>query len=258
MTQIGCNYSAELMTLLRQNKVDIDWIKIGNLELFDNQFNDVNGVRPILLHGLPQVLSRSFPVGWNNQRINQALSDCKSPHVGLHLFTREDDVDGTPNKSTLIHRIIEYIQKGKSEINCTYLIENMPLYCLPQSFQFLADPEVISEICKSADVGLLLDLSHLKISAWNRDETENSYLLKLPLDRVKEIHINGPRSICDKYYDMHLDMREEDYNFLGSALAITNPSIITLEYGGLRNDGIKTEGDLLNLQLNRLAGILKR
>lgn len=65
-----------------------------------------------------------------------------------------------------------------------------------------------------------------------------------------------PWLIENKYYDSHLEMREEDYIFLEEVLSLTQPNIVTLEYGGVRDDGIETDIELLRMQLENLANII--
>lgn len=257
MIQLGCNYSEELIELIEREEVEVNWIKLANETLYDTQFKAIESIRPGLFHIVPYVLGDKHLQGWNLERVNKAIRECKSPHVGVHLRANENDINGVINREILKEKTLSKIKEGKRLIESIYLIENMPITCLPDDYKTLADPEFINEICEEAGIGLLLDVSHLKISAWYRGETEKSYLKKLPLSLVKEIHINGPRIIENEYYDSHLEMREEDYAFLYEVLSLTQPSIVTLEYGGIRNDGIETDINLLRIQLEKLANIIK-
>lgn len=258
MIQLGCNYSEELIELITKEKVEVSWIKLAKEDLYDTQFELIKNIRPGLFHIVPYVLSNQDHQEWNLERLNKAISDCKSPHVGVHLRANEDDIKGVITREVLKEKALSKIRKGKRNIKSTYLIENMPITCLPEGYEALADPEFIKEICEESGAGLLLDISHLKISAWYRGESEISYLKKLPLSMVKEIHVNGPRLIDNKYCDSHLDMRAEDYLFLEEVLSMTQPSIVTLEYGGPRNDNIKTDINLLQTQLEKLITIIKK
>ncbi|HYH02138.1 MAG TPA: DUF692 family protein [Bacillota bacterium] len=246
MIQLGCNYSPELMELLINKQVDLDWIKIGD-ERFDVQFQAVNSLKPVLLHTLPPVAIASEHVGWGYARINAALEQCQSPHVAIHLYVRKNDFVEILPREKLIAKVKELLCYKKARMNTEVLVENMPINFMTAEYSCLADPEVIAEICAETGVGLLLDLSHLKISAWYRNQSELEYLQQLPLDLVREIHVNGPRREGSEYRDTHLDMREEDFTLLETALGLCNPRIVTLEYG--------KEMELLKNQLQRLAKI---
>lgn len=253
MFQLGCNYSPELMELLDRKQVEIDWIKISDSSRYQSQFRSVNFLKPILFHALPPVASETNNEDWNDERINSVLQECQAPHVAIHLFVRKDDFNKILSREKLIAKVKELLSIKKSKLTTEVIIENMPLNCMPMEYSYFADPELITEICEETRVGLLLDLSHLKISAWYRNQSEIEYLKQLPLNFVKEIHLNGPRKDGSDYRDAHLHMRDENLAFLETALALTNPRIVTLEYGSEeRNCDI----ELLNHQINCLRQIL--
>lgn len=247
MIQLGCNYSAELMELLNKKQVELDWIKIGD-DGYDSKFRTVNSLKPVLLHALPPVATDGDKEGWGYEKINFALQECQSPHVAIHLYVRKNDFNGILSREKLIAEVKELLCDKKAKIKTEVLVENMPMICMPAEYSSLADPALINEICRETGVGLLLDLSHLKISAWYRNQPEIEYLKQLPLNLVKEIHVNGPRKEGQNYRDAHLNMREEDFEFLETALSLTNPRVVTLEFAG--------DTELLEYQLNRLAWIL--
>lgn len=228
MIQIGCNYSKELIELLKEEAVEVDWVKLANENCYDEQFKHVAGIKPCLFHIVPCVLNDTHLPGWHIDRVNQSINDCQSPHVGVHLRGNLNFTDRDLIKKHVVHKIKEW----KKVIDCEYLIENMPLNRLPNEQHILTEPSFIKAVCEEAEIGLLLDISHLKVSAHYLGMTENEYLHKLPLDLVREIHVNGPRKNSEGYFDAHESMREEDFIFLKAVLDITNPRIVTLEYGG--------------------------
>lgn len=48
---LGCNCSRELMDLIRENKVDVDYIKLGLFDMYADIVEESASIRPILLHG---------------------------------------------------------------------------------------------------------------------------------------------------------------------------------------------------------------
>ena len=56
------------------------------------------------------------------------------------------------------------------------------------------------------------------------------YLKQLPLHKVRQIHLSGPRPRSGYLYDAHEAMGEEDYALLEWALGQTDPEVVTLEY----------------------------
>ena len=59
---------------------------------------------------------------------------------------------------------------------------------------------------------------------------ERDYLLQLPLERVVQIHVSGPRIKNGRLFDAHDTLQEEDYALLEFALQRTQPRVLTLEY----------------------------
>lgn len=257
MIELGCNYSPELMELLNKKKVKIDWIKLSKELRYKEQFIAVNFTKPILFHMVPRATSDIFQEGWNYEKINMAIEECQSPFVAVHLLASQDDRNESLTRETLKEKVIEKLIQKKENINTELLIENMPTNYLPKGYEYFTEPEMITEICDETGIGLLLDLAHLKISAWYREESELEYLKRLPLNLVKEIHVSGPRKKDSGYYDVHQNMREEDFAFLETVLSLTNPRIVTLEYGG-EGDECKEKSDieLLRIQLTRLARLI--
>jgi uncharacterized protein (UPF0276 family) len=52
----------------------------------------------------------------------------------------------------------------------------------------------------------------------------------LPLERIIEIHVSGPRWLDESLVDVHDTLLDEDYTILCEVLTRSNPTAITLEY----------------------------
>lgn len=51
MSRIGCNWSDALSALIREEIVDVDYVKYGVYSDYDEQFARIRPRKPILLHG---------------------------------------------------------------------------------------------------------------------------------------------------------------------------------------------------------------
>jgi uncharacterized protein (UPF0276 family) len=151
------------------------------------------------------------------------------------------------------------IQIFKKSLSVPLLLENIP--DSPQDRTIFdhypyAETEKISRLLIENNVALLLDLTHAKITALYRKWNIYEYLKGLPLNRVKEIHING--SGYDKQgfpADTHQSMNSEDYELLDWVLGYSNPDIVTLEYCGIKSESQETISTNLNYQLRELNHI---
>ena len=62
-------------------------------------------------------------------------------------------------------------------------------YYKTEAYDYVTDPDFISSIVYDNDINFLFDISHARISAYNSGVDYCEYLLKLPLNRVNQIHI---------------------------------------------------------------------
>ena len=76
----------------------------------------------------------------------------------------------------------------------------------------------------------MLDLAHARVSAARLGFDINDYLSRLPLDRVQQLHVSGPRWQGETLVDTHDPLLDEDYALLGAILRVITPHVLTLEY----------------------------
>jgi len=55
--------------------------------------------------------------------------------------------------------------------------------------KFCISTNVINQVLDNTNAKLLLDIAHAKVTATNSHESVYDYLNRLPLEKVKEIHI---------------------------------------------------------------------
>lgn len=255
MIALGCNYSQPLLELIDEERVTIDWIKLSGDEYYADQFPRVTGIRPILMHFLPRIMVE--PTKKEFVRLNKIIAQCGSPYVAIHLMVREEDIDEDISRSKLKGILINNINKYKENLEVDLLIESMPYYNIPDICKYIVDPEFLKELCEEADVDFLLDTGHIKIGAIYRGELFIEDVKKLPLERVREIHVSSPRYIDGKLRDAHQYLLEEDYELISQVLQLTKPQMLTLEYGG---DGSyfehQTDKGLIEKQLHCLQDLI--
>lgn len=258
MYKIGCNWSEALIDLINNNRIDIDYIKMGAYGEFDKQFDIVRLLKPILLHGLGYFECS----GMKNisiidfQRANELILKCGSPHYGLHLAIQNTDMSTGMNDNDIYIHMSKQIQIFKKRLTVPLLLENTP--DSPQDRTVFnhypyAEYDKISRLLNDNDVNLLLDLTHAKITALYRNWNIYDYLKALPLHRIKEIHVNGSGYDEQGFpADTHQPMNNEDYELLDWLLLYSNPDIITLEYNGIESEDKELISLNLVKQLNEL------
>lgn len=240
--KIACNLSTELMALIDTNRVKVDYVKIALASREDKIPLAYSDYGKLLLHGvgleIPQHTGAKIIKDNDWDQINQHLRVCRSEYLGVHFGTYKDDwEDDIVTYEMIKARMSLFISLWKENICCKLLVENLPYtdyYHLnsPGILKESVNPRLISEVCEEHDIDMILDIAHAKIAASGLQMTIEDYLNQLPLHRIREIHIVGTQSTDTGLRDKHAEMTQEDYDLLSHVLSISQPKVVTLEYGG--------------------------
>lgn len=239
---IGCNYAETLVRIAAEGRVELEWLKLSREELVDEELSRALPVRPVLLHILGS--AGESPEYWDSydwDRLSALIRKAGSPHIALHLrgpvVTARTDGNGRSGPEALVERIVKNVRLASGRVPVPLLLENVPYYRISGDDPFFARPEVFSRVIQETGTGMLLDTSHLRVSAHNLGLELLPYVSGFPLDRVREIHLAGPRMIDGRgLVDAHREMHEEDFRLFAWVLERTPAGIVTLEYGGTGPD----------------------
>jgi len=214
----------------------------------------------LLLHNTVWDWSLAHPRALEQQDVlavtRRALMATRAPWLSVHLGFSAESVtfqggfqtaSVTLERSVLVDRLIRNVDALKAAIEVPLLLENLD-YNPTGAYEHICEPEVISSVLEATDTYFLLDLSHAQVSASRLGYTVDDYLAQLPLRRVRQLHVNGPRPVGDTLKDVHETMRPYDYELLANVLEKTSPWAVTLEY--------RRDADLLTAQLERLQTLL--
>jgi hypothetical protein len=97
---------------------------------------------------------------------------------------------------------------------------------------------------------LLLDLAHARVTAHAFGISVDDYINQLPLDRIRQIHLNRPGWRNGRVVDSHLALEEDDYQLFEQVLQRCQPWSVTLEYN--------RDQDKIRPQIDRLRKILQK
>ncbi len=105
----------------------------------------------------------------------------------------------------------------------------------------------------------MLDLAHLRVTAYHLGLDVYAFARSLPLGKVREIHVSGPAFVDGLgLRDDHQELAEADYALLGWVLPMTDAEIVTLEYPKARTVIETFDGQVaaLERQLSRLRALI--
>lgn len=140
--------------------------------------------------------------------------------------------------------LCQAVETLQAQLPVPLLLENMPAWPLPDRDPVVM-PDFVGRVLAQTGCGLLVDLAHARVTAAGMGCDAQSYLEALPLDRVVEIHVSGPRYEAGRLMDAHEPLQEQDYDLLVWLLQRARPRAVTLEYW---RDRIQLREQLLRLQ----------
>jgi len=231
--------------LLASGAVHVDRIKVGSW------MSDVQlAAHPVLLHISRGVI---WPRGgrWIAEQV-RLTREVDAPWASVHLdIALPYAIYRWPLTALLPRALaarwaVRTLRRWMAQSPVPLLAENMPPWKRDRP-AYVVDPAFITRVIEGAGCGLLLDLAHARVSAHRREQPARDYVARLPLDRLTEIHVSGPRlsPADDRLLDAHEPLQEEDYALLAWVLERAQPQAVTLEYD---RDRAQLETQLLRLQ----------
>ena len=256
--QLAADVCDPLLELLRNDEAPIDAVEVGPW-FSVRQVRDYRQALPQLpfyFHGGDLIERVGFFPGAIS-RIAAYLQCTASPWVSMHitmwlpgmiwLMLRRGWRMPLPNPERAARRLIRQVVWLARATGATVILENMAP--LPfEGYDFEVRAERITEVIEKTECGLVLDTGHARVSAAALDVDVHDYLSDLPLARVVQVHVSGPRVRDGRLIDAHEPLQEIDYALLDHVLSRTDPQVVTLEY--------VRERDALREQLVRLRDVL--
>ncbi len=234
--RFAVNYSTKLAELVKIGKVDIDLFKCPEWE---GLLKAAAAVKPVYLH-LDITLGRGDVQKLDFDKLRKMLAETATPHVNCHLSATADlKLGNRTDRNSLLKQWVKEIEVLKCEFAGYPIIsENLPFEPPIPEYHLASDAELISSAIIETDTGLLLDISHARISANTLELGYKEYIEKLPLDRLHEFHITGVRRYHG-FLEDHFEMQPEDWASTEWAAeqirsgAWREPEIVAFEYGGV-------------------------
>jgi uncharacterized protein (UPF0276 family) len=202
--------------------------------------------------GNPQALEQPQVLVATKQRLARTEAPWLSVHLGfsaaLVAFEQGMQAKSTPlEREPLLSSIVVNARRLAEEIEVPLLLENLD-YNTTGAYEHICEPDFIREAVERSETYLLLDLAHARVSAARLGYSAEEYLDRLPLERVRQLHVSGPRQVDGVMTDVHQPLGERDVKILLEILERTVPWALTLEY--------KKSADTLVAQADRLRSVL--
>ena len=251
--RLGIARSPSTARFLERHPDAVDYVEVPfELLRHDATAVEVMRAKPVVLHCASLSLAGTVPADAGTVReIREWADRTRTPWLGEHLsfITAEREpgwgsadayAPGEPwnigytvspalNQEN-VDRVVGSLERAQAEFEIPLLVENPPVYFrMPGST--MSQVDFIAEVCARSGVQLLLDLAHFYITARTAGFDPFTELLRLPLERVVEVHVSGVTTEQDTFWDNHSGRApQEELDLLAVVLARTRVDAVTLEY----------------------------
>ncbi|MCC7450115.1 MAG: DUF692 family protein [Anaerolineae bacterium] len=261
MIQLGVTYSPTLMACLAAGPLDVDFIKV-DADLGMDALQAALKYKPVMLHDVPDPFWLNYENPFRDdlmQRARALLDAAKSPWLSTGIGAsaepqghragpyREADDHQRQTRERAVGNIIKHGKRLRDWAGVPLLLENYN-YHPTNAYDYVCEPEVVHQILDAIGCGMLLDMSHARISAYNMGwSSTKDYFKALPLDKVREVHLSHPAIKNGQMLDMHQPAQPEDFAWLFWALDHT-PAVeaVTLEVEELDGPTLLSQIDSLH------------
>lgn len=266
--KLAINYSEAAESLLNKGAIQIDIFKCPNWSwMIEKASNEL----PVIVHFDLQIGNRNLDnTDW--QVVDQLFHETNTLYINLHLEpgrkTHSDipaDSDEPSHQDIIIERIVSEMRPIVRRYSAENIIIENAIYRTyrGKTIKVGVLPGVFRRLFNEFNCGLLLDISHARISARSLGIAEQEYISSLPIERLKEIHFTGLHNVNGKWID-HLPILEADWPILEWVLAEINaerfsrPWLFVYEYGGVGDKYIdRCDPDVIATQIPRLSKMIR-
>jgi uncharacterized protein (UPF0276 family) len=241
LISLGTDAPDYLPRIVREHSIRLGHVKVG-------LWQGVQGARreaevmpglPVLVHGDNHLAGPGLLPQGDIDDLAALLDETRSRWFSVHLeYRTAEEFEAlratgytAPDipRDEAMERIVRRAEQLRRELPVPLLLENLP-HWPAKTLDHAADTDFISEALLETGCDLLLDLSHSRVSGALLGLPDDEYLFRLPLGRVVEVHVSGPRPVNGILRDVHEPMAEEDYALLAWLLRRTHVEAVTLEY----------------------------
>jgi uncharacterized protein (UPF0276 family) len=156
------------------------------------------------------------------------LSDhfCWCGAGGAHLH----DLLPLPYTWEMVELVAERARQVQDYLEVPFALENTSSYMAYTSSQ-MSEWQFISEVAERADIGLMLDVNNVYVSAYNHGFDAREFVTSLPHERVLQIHLAGHTNLGKVIIDTHRGVViDEVWDLYRVTLSQTGPVSTLIEW----------------------------
>lgn len=245
MIGLGVTLNSTAARLLTTGRLDVDYaVWYGGRGAAD--VGSFVGYKPLLLHDVAAQFWLNYADPFDPALMAEArhmLDATRTPYLSTGVGAsaepqahrgspyREADASQRQSREVVRENVIRHARRLQDWAGVPLLLENYN-YHATNAYEYVCEPDFFRDVIDAAGCGMLLDLGHARISAYNmarwHGDTEG-YLSALPLDRVREIHFSRPGWKDGERVDLHQPVCRDDLDWLAWVLDRSPAERVTLE-----------------------------
>jgi uncharacterized protein len=231
--QFALNYSPQAAALLTEGKICIDRFKCPD---WPDLVAEAQAIHPVYVHfDLRAGSGKLDKVDWG--LIETLLAQTETACVNLHLIV---PVGKFPSPAQAMAQMLADVTAFTQRFGAErVIVENIPYRGVEGKYDpICVQPGLFHQLLNETGAGLLLDISHGRITANSLRLDERAYIESLPLHKLRELHVTGLHEIDGVPTD-HLDMTEGDWVMFDWMMdkirvgVVPQPIMVSFEYGGI-------------------------
>lgn len=214
----------------------IDVFLVRNIKLLPSNLADYSYRKAYHANGLINIqfeeeMNNGFINFLNHNGFYHISFDCGPSCRDVYFHPSKNDIywptnlNETLKPEEIIKIAKERIEFIKSRFSGTIALENLD-YHKGGAYEHVCDPDFITEILKKLDAYFTIDIGHILVTTFNLGIKPLEYIARLPLERIREVHLSHPNSGNDK----HDCPTSYEYKLLEYILSNSSPDFIALEY----------------------------
>jgi uncharacterized protein (UPF0276 family) len=264
--RLGVSVSNAAAALAVRGALDVDYI-VWYGQIGSERAAELAAHKPLLLHDLSDSFWLNYADPFDDALMTQTRSlldmmrcpwlstgigASAEPQSHRHRPYREANPADVQPRERVIDNIVRHGRRLQAWAGIPLLLENFNFHPTG-AYDYICEPALFSELIAAIGCGMLLDLSHARISAqnmraWGGDVA--AYLAALPLETVREIHFNRPGWQRGERVDLHQPVCADDLEWLAWVLdRAPHVEAVTLEIEEMDESALTTQIALLRAWL---------
>jgi uncharacterized protein (UPF0276 family) len=186
-----------------------NYLDLGSTQTYKLQ--EIGERYPLVLHSVGMSLGAPEPLDKDYMNRLKKLKKIVNPEwMSDHMCwsswgnAHHHDLLPLPYTAEAVLRIAKKIKRAQEILETRIAIENLSSY-VSYTSSTMTEPQFLRAVAEEADCWLLLDVNNIVVSAKNHKFDPVTYLMQIPSERIKQIHLAGYTDCGSYYLDTHGD-----------------------------------------------------